>query len=82
MRISQILYILLIGFVAYNMIKRGGCCGSQHQSHRPRSSRGGCCGGHSYHGERQNDWNQENHNYSNDMEVENNNQEWQKRIEY
>ncbi|WBW95016.1 hypothetical protein [Oceanirhabdus sp. W0125-5] len=80
MGISQILYILLIGFVMYNMIKRGGCCGSH--SHRHRSSRGGCCGEHSHHGERHNEWNQENHNYSNDMEVENNNQEGQKRIGY
>jgi len=82
MGISQILYILLIGFVAYNMIKRGGCCGSQHHSHRTRSSRGGCCGGHSHHQDRNNDSNEENHNYLNDMEVEQNNQEGQKKIGY
>lgn len=84
MRFSQIIYILLIGFVVYNMIRRGGCCGggSQHHNNRTGSARGGCCGEHSDHQSRHNDWNEKNQNYSNDMEIEDNNQEAQKRIGY
>lgn len=39
MGLIRILYIALIGFVFYNMIKRGGCCGGHGHNHEDRRNR-------------------------------------------
>lgn len=37
LQVFRVLYIALIGYLIFNMIKRGGCCGGhRHQQERPK----------------------------------------------
>jgi len=47
--IFRILYVVLIGYLIYTMVKRGGCCGGHGHGHgnshgqSSRSHQGSCC---------------------------------------
>jgi len=47
--IFRILYVVLIGYLIYTMVKRGGCCGSHGHGHgnshgqSSKSHKGSCC---------------------------------------